>query len=70
MRHSRVASAAHPPWVAPKRKGGGGATEGVEGNPTKGMRGGGAIGGVEGKPPRLDETRKESADRVARHQAD
>ena len=50
--------------------GGGGATGGVGGNPTRGIGAGGATAGVEGVS-RLDESRKETADRVARqHQAD
>ena len=69
MRHSWVGSAAHPPWVVSKGMGEGGATGGVSGNPTEGLRGGGGVMRSR-RETALDESRKEMANRVARHQAD
>ena len=67
MRHSGICSAAHPPWVGPKVVGGTRATGEMEENPTKRLRAGRTTGQV--RIP-VDESREETAEWVARHQAD
>ena len=61
----RVGSAAHPPRVVSKGMREGGATGGVEGNPTKGMWGVGVNRRSRRETP-VNASRKEMADRVAR----
>ena len=69
MHHSWVGSAAHPPSVVPKKMWrGGGATGGVEGNPTM-TTGARRSKGAYICVTTVDKSRIERADRVARHQA-
>ena len=67
MRHSWASSAAHPPWVVSKGMGGGQQEEWKETRPSECGEGGGRRSRSE---TAVDESRKEMADREARHKAD